>query len=105
MTFKVITLCGSTKFKNEFVNVSQKLTLQGSIVLMPHIFNHGDSLNLSMDQLAMLVELHKEVVSMADEIFVIDVGGYVGDSTNNEIKYAINLGKIVRYYSKEFENQ
>ena len=45
----------------------------------------------------MLDDMHKRKIDMADEIFVINVGGYIGDSTQSEIEYAIEHGKTVRY--------
>lgn len=36
----------------------------------------------------MLDDMHKRKIDMADEIYVINVGGYIGESTNSEIEYA-----------------
>ena len=103
--FKVITLCGSTRFKNEYIEVQKRLTLDGNIVLSVGLFGHsGDSEvweNMDEGTLTktkeMLDDMHKRKIDMADEIFVINVGGYIGDSTQSEIEYAIEHGKAVRY--------
>ena len=103
--FKVITLCGSTRFKNEYIEVQKRLTLDGNIVLSVGLFGHsGDSgvwENMDEGTLTktkeMLDDMHKRKIDMADEIFVINVGGYIGDSTQSEIEYAIEHGKTVRY--------
>lgn len=103
--FKVITLCGSTRFKNEYIEVQKRLTLDGNIVLSVGLFGHsGDSEvweNMDEGTLTktkeMLDDMHKRKIDMADEIFVINVGGYIGDSTQSEIEYAIEYGKTVRY--------
>ena len=103
--FKVITLCGSTRFKNEYIEVQKRLTLDGNIVLSVGLFGHsGDSEvweNMDEGTLTktkeMLDDMHKRKIDMADEIFVIDVVGYIGDSTQSEIEYAIEHGKTVRY--------
>lgn len=103
--YKVITLCGSTRFKNEFMEVQKKLTLEGNIVISVGLFGHsGDSEvweNMDEGTLTqtkeMLDDMNKRKIDMADEIFVINVGGYIGDSTRSEIDYAIEHGKRVRY--------
>ncbi len=103
--YKVITLCGSTKFKNEFLKVQKDLTLNGNIVISVGLFGHsGDSeVWEDMDEgtltktKEMLDDMHKRKIDMADEIFVINVGGYIGESTKSEIEYAKSHGKKVNY--------
>lgn len=96
--FKIITLCGSTKFKDEFLAEQKRLTLEGYIVISVGLFGHaGDNEVWSNDTKEMLDEMHKRKIDLADEIFVINVGGYVGSSTQSEIEYAKQTGKIVKY--------
>ena len=103
--YKVITLCGSTKFKDEFMKVQKDLTLKGNIVISVGLFSHSgdDKVWENMDEgtltktKEMLEDMHKRKVDMADEIFVINVGGYIGDSTKYEIEYATKTGKKVNY--------
>ena len=96
--FKVITLCGSTKFKEEFLDAQKKLTLEGNIVISVGLFGHaGDSEALSENTKTMLDDIHKSKIDMADEIFVINVDGYIGESTKSEIVYAKTTGKKVNY--------
>ena len=103
--YRVITLCGSTKFKEAFIEAQKQLTLEGNIVISVGLFGHsGDSeVWENMDEgtltatKAMLDDMHKRKIDMADEIFVINVGGYIGDSTRSEIEYATRLGKTIRY--------
>ena len=103
--YKVITLCGSTKFKDEFLKAQKDLTLKGNIVISVALFGHsGDSEvweNMDEGTLTktkeMLDDIHKRKIDMADEIFVINVNGYIGDSTKSEIEYAIKTGKKVNY--------
>ena len=98
--YKIITLCGSTRFKNEFMEVQKKLTLEGNIVISVGCFGHaGDK--LSDEQKLMLDDMHKKKIDMADEIFVINVGGYIGNSTKSEIKYAIEQGKKISFLVNE----
>ena len=96
--YKVITLCGSTKFKDEFLREQKRLTLEGNIVISVGLFGHsGDNEVWSLNTKSMLDDMHKRKIDMADEIFVINKGGYIGDSTKNEIEYAILTGKIVKF--------
>ena len=103
--YKVITLCGSTKFKEEFMKAQKELTLKGYIVISVGLFGHSGDLEVweNMDEgtltktKEMLDDMHKRKIDMADEIFVINVGGYIGESTKSEIKYAKETGKKVNY--------
>lgn len=103
--YKVITLCGSTRFKDEYMEAQKRLTLEGNIVISVGLFGHaGDNEvweGMSEDTLtkpkAMLDDMHKRKIDMSDEIFVINVGGYIGSSTRSEIEYAKAKGKAVRY--------
>ena len=103
--YPVITLCGSTRFKDEFMEAQKRLTLEGNIIISVGLFGHaGDSEvweNMDEGTLTktkeMLDDMHKRKIDMADEIYVINVGGYIGSSTRSEIEYAIATGKTVRY--------
>lgn len=107
--YKVITLCGSTRFKDEFMQAQKELSLQGNIVISVGLFSHsGDSEvweNMDEGTLTktkeMLDDMHKRKIDMADEIFVINVGGYIGESTKSEIKYAKETGKLVKYLEEK----
>ena len=93
--YPVVTLCGSTKFKDEFLEVQKKLTLQGYIVISVGLFGHsGDDLCGLKE---MLDDMHKRKIYMADEIFVINKNGYIGSSTKSEIEYAKANGKKNNY--------
>ena len=95
--YKVITLCGSTKFKDEFLEEQKRLTLEGNIVISVGCFGHADGEELSIETKTMLDDIHKRKIDMADEIFVINKNGYIGTSTKSEIEYAKNTGKKVNF--------
>lgn len=96
---QIITLCGSTKFKEQFERANAWLTLQGNIVLSVAFFEQNEGLDLTWEQANRLGQLHFRKIDLSDEILVIDVDGYIGDSTRDEITYALEKGKAVRYYS------
>lgn len=96
--YKVVTLCGSTRFKDEYLAVQKRLTLEGNIVISVGLFGHsGDDEVWTEGTKVMLDDMHKRKIDMADEIFVINVGGYIGESTRSEIDYALANGKAVKY--------
>lgn len=96
--YKVITLCGSTRFKEQFLETQKLLTLKGNIVISVGLFGHsGDNEVWLEDTKQMLDDMHKRKIDMADEIFVINVNGYIGSSTKSEIEYALKTGKKVSY--------
>ena len=96
--YKVITLCGSTRFKDAFLETQKRLTLEGNIVISVGLFGHsGDEEVWDPGTKEMLDDMHERKIDMADEIFVINVGGYIGESTRSEIEYAQMTGKPVRY--------
>ena len=96
--FKVITLCGSTRFKEEFLEAQKRLTLDGNIVISVGLFGHsGDDVVWTEGVKDMLDRQHLAKIDLADEIFVINVGGYIGDSTRREIAYAEFKGKTIKY--------
>lgn len=97
---RVITLCGSTKFKEQFEKANAYLTLQGNIVISLGFFEQSEGIEITSEQEALFERIHLEKINMADEIFVIDVNGYIGNSTKKEIDYAKRNGKSIRYYSQ-----
>ena len=100
--YKIITLCGSTRFKDEFLDTQKRLTLEGNIVISVGLFGHsGDDKGWTEQTKPMLDDMHLRKIDLADEIFVINRGGYIGSSTRNEIDYAQETGKTIRY----LENQ
>ena len=104
--FKIITLCGSTKFKEEFLEEQKRLTLEGNIVISVGLFGHsGDDEVWAEGTKEMLDEMHKRKIDLADEIFIINVDGYIGSSTKSEIEYAKSTNKPVNYMIKINEEE
>lgn len=106
--YPVVTLCGSTRFKEQFMEAQKRLTLEDNIVISVGFFGHSGDQEVweNMDEgtltktKEMLDDMHKRKIDMADEIFVINVNGYIGDSTCSEIEYAKAHGKKVKYLEK-----
>ena len=115
--YKVVTLCGSTRFKEQYMDVQKRLTLDGCVVISVGLFGHlGDEEVWKPDTKEMLDDMHLRKIDMADEIFVIcstfgrllamgrkNVGGYIGESTRREIAYAEKIGKKINYLEEQDE--
>ncbi len=100
---KIITLCGSVRFKEEFAFVNAELTRRGWIILAPGVFHHDilhkDQYNAEKTKTG-LDKLHLEKIRMSDAVFIVDIMGYFGDSTKREISYAFKNKIRVFYWSK-----
>lgn len=99
----IVCLCGSTRFYTAFQEANYRETMAGNIVLTvgfyPHAADraHGEEVGVTPEQKVALDELHKRKIDMCDEVFVLNVGGYIGESTRAEIEYTQRIGKLVRY--------
>jgi hypothetical protein len=94
---EIVTLCGSTRFKDIFETVIKKLTLEGKIVISVGLFGHsGDP--ITEEQKAMLDELHLRKIDIADTVYIINFNNYIGESTRKEIEYAEKHGKKIQYH-------
>lgn len=93
----IVCLCGSTRFRRAFEEANQRETLAGRIVLSVGFFGHEQGLQPDDPRKRRLDALHKRKIDLADEVLVLNVGGYVGDSTKSEVQYARAAGKLVRW--------
>lgn len=96
--YRIITLCGSSKFKSAFREAEKRLTLAGNIILTLGLFGHSGDNEVWEDGVKqMLTDMHWKRIDLSDGIYVLNVGGYIGFSTRNEIEYAKKTGKTVEY--------
>jgi hypothetical protein len=98
---RIVCLCGSTRFRSEFEAANRRETLAGKVVLSVGMFGHGEGIDMAGPVKAMLDRLHFRKIELADEVLVLDVDGYIGESTRNEINHATAIGKPIRYLSTE----
>ena len=92
---KIITICGSMKFIENMLEMALKLELDGNCCLLPIYTNNA----LSESEIMCLNKMHQEKIKISDAIFVVNVNGYIGNSTKKEIEFAKSLGKEIIYYS------
>lgn len=95
--FKVITICGSLKFEKQMLEQAVKLELEGNCVLNVVFPVSKDKDAYTKEQIELLDKMHRQRIEMSDAIFVINVDGYIGESTKNEIEYAKKLNKEIIY--------
>lgn len=101
---EVVVLCGSTRFGEEFEKQNWRLTLERKIVLSIGVLKHapvGHHLGEALGMEDLLDELHLRKIDLADRVFVLNVDGYVGESTGREISYARSLGKPIDFLEPE----
>lgn len=94
---EVVCLCGSTKFKEEFIKARCNFTRNGLIVVGPEFYSHADGIELSEWEKIRLDVLHFAKIDLADWVYIVTVDGYIGESTQREIEYARMRGKRVGY--------
>lgn len=104
----VVCLCGSTRFSQAFRDANLHETLKGKIVLSIGCDMRSDDYifgGLQEDEVVRIKSeldtLHLRKIDLADEVLILNVGGYIGQSTRRELNYAIEQGKTVRYLEKE----
>lgn len=98
----ITVLCGSTRFKDAWYEEGKRLTHEGHIVLSVGDLDTSSAARdvnvpISAELKEMLDELHKRKIDLADEVLVLNVGGYIGESTRSEIAYATRHGKPITY--------
>lgn len=99
---KKICLCGSTRFKAAWFEWNARLTLEeGAVVLSICHWTYGARVDPTAEQKELLDDIHKAKIDCSDEVFVLDVDGYFGDSTRSEIEHAEKTGKKIRYLNTE----
>lgn len=104
----IVCLCGSSRFYEEFQQVNYDLSMAGEIVLSICFYprgkdqqGRGEGVALGSVEKSALDQLHRRKIDLADYVCVVDVAGYVGESTRSEIAYASQHGIPVRYLSRE----
>lgn len=90
---KIITLCGSMRFKNEMINIAAELERNGNVAIQCVYFPSDKK--LSDFELKQLSKLHYKKIEISDAIYVVNINGYIGEVTKNEIEYARSLHKEI----------
>lgn len=100
---KIVTFCGSTRFKAEYLYWQKAFTMEGWVVISVGVFGHADAEPLTTEQKTMLDRLHLNKIMLAELVFIIDKEGYTSESTKREIAYAESIGKTIKYMSQTLD--
>lgn len=101
---KIITVCGSLKFKKEMMEIAEKMELLGNCIITPIYPTNPDKDAYTDEEVVMLDKMHKEKIKLSDAILVVNVDNYVGNSTKSEIEFAKTLNKEIIYYTDIINN-
>lgn len=96
---KIITVCGSLKFKDEIIKITEKMSLQGNCMLSIIYPTNSDKDAYTVEEKAILGKMHKERIKISDAVLVVNVDNYIGSSTKSEIEFAKALNKEIIYYT------
>lgn len=96
---KIITVCGSYKFKKKMMEITEKMALKGNCMITPIELTKKSKDAYTEDELLLLGKMHKEKIKVSDAILVVNVDNYIGSSTKSEIEYAKSLNKEILYYT------
>ena len=94
---KVVTICGSMRFQKEMVEIAQDLELKNNYCVIQCIYDLHD---LTEKQIENLAVLHEKKIDISDAIYVVNIGGYIGESVKREIAYAKAYNKEILYHEK-----
>lgn len=94
----VVCLIGSTKFKKEYEALQLALGKKGYVVLGVGCYQHTDNITLTEDEKELFDMVHMEKIRLADEVVLISVDGYIGESTRRELRYAKLLNKLIKVH-------
>ena len=95
---KIITLCGSLRYKKEMMIIAEKMALEGNCILTP-VYPVLEDYDRTDEQLIKLKEAHFKRIELSDAILVVNIDNYIGNSTNLEIEYAKKLEKEIIFYT------
>ncbi|MCL2560172.1 MAG: hypothetical protein FWE07_06755 [Turicibacter sp.] len=96
---KVITICGSLRFQEQMIMEADRLELEGNCVLSVVYPSKAKEL-YTTDEIEQLQKMHFKRIDMSDAIYVVNIDGYIGEATRQEISYAESIGKEILYYGK-----
>lgn len=97
MTNKVITICGSMRFSKEMIEIAEQLELKECYAVIQCVYSVSNN-KISESDIERLNSIHRKKIDISDAIYVVNIGGYIGETTAIEIKYALDHGKEVIYH-------
>lgn len=99
---KVITICGSMKYSEEMKKIALQLELEQEFIVFQCVYNENDKVLSKVDK-DLIGKIHYKKIDLSDAIYVVNIDGYIGESTSEEIEYAMQKGKEIIYHEKLLE--
>ena len=96
---KVVTICGSMKYAKEMMKIAEELELEKSYAVIQCVYPAGRA-HYTKEETGVFDKIHKKKIDISDAIYVVNIDGYIGNSTRNEIEYAMKNGKEIMYHEK-----
>ena len=96
---KIITVCGSMKYKKEMMEITEKFALEGNCMITPIYLTKSTKDEYTAEDSITLGKIHREKIKLSDAILVVNVDNYIGGATKSEIEYAKSLNKEILYYT------
>ena len=97
---KIVTICGSMKYATEMMNIACDLEKKHGWCVIQCVYGIDKS-NITQNELDNVVNAHWKKIDISDAIYVVNIGGYIGNATKNEIEYAKSHNKEIIYYEEE----
>ena len=97
MEVKIVTICGSMKFAKDMIKIASNLEKEKGWCVIQCVYDVNQD-TITKKEIDNIVNAHWKKIDISDAIYVVNIGGYVGDSTKNEIAYAISKGKEIIYH-------
>lgn len=99
MKAKVVTICGSIRFAKEMITIASDLEKDYGWCVIQCVYDLNPE-TITQEEMDKVVNAHWTKIDISDAIYVVNINGYIGNSTQNEINYAISKGKEVIYHIK-----
>ena len=96
MDIKVVTICGSMKFAKEMIKIASSLEKEKGLCVIQCVYDIDQ--NTTKEEMEKVVNAHWKKIDISDAIYVVNINGYIGNATRNEINYALSKGKEVIYH-------
>ena len=96
MNIKVITICGSMRFKDDMIKIATDLEMKFGWCVLQCVYDINGE--ISKKELENITNAHYKKIEISDAIYVVNINNYIGESTKNEINFALSKNKEIIYH-------
>ena len=94
----IVTICGSMRFEKKMQEIARNLEIKNGYCVLQPIYKVAKAKVETYEELENIYKSHLKKIDMSNAIYVVNVGGYIGESTRQEIEYAQSTGKKIFYH-------